>query len=386
VTKRFYDRFKTEHAAFLLFVKGIRAQGDREWYASLMLNRLMFVYFIQKKGFLDGDVNYLRNRLHMMRAARGKDQFHSFYRHFLLRLFHEGLGSDERTPELDMILGKVPYLDGGLFDVHVLERENDAIHIADEAFEKIFAFFDAYSWHLDERPLHADNEINPDVLGYIFEKVHQSAYYAKEDITEYIAQNCILPCLLDTAERQCAVAFEQAGALWRLVREDPDRYIYAAVRKGVELDLPTPTCSASLSGQGSPIRGHAAGDGSATATSPTTPRPSRSCAATARSSASPPGSLAVFPPASPMRSGSAWRPSTAGSGSGPPRRSCSWNISWITRLRTGSKPSPMTPTSPSKSPRTPGLPAGRAHARPVLLARQVCRRTGLRPAPRGSPS
>jgi hypothetical protein len=63
VTRRFYDRFKTEHAAFLRFVEGIRTQGDREWYASLMLNRLMFVYFIQKKGFLDGDPEYLRNRL-----------------------------------------------------------------------------------------------------------------------------------------------------------------------------------------------------------------------------------------------------------------------------------------------------------------------------------
>ncbi len=46
VTKRFYDRFKTEHAAFLKFVKGIGAQADQEWYASVMLNRLMFVYFI----------------------------------------------------------------------------------------------------------------------------------------------------------------------------------------------------------------------------------------------------------------------------------------------------------------------------------------------------
>ena len=52
VTKKFYDRFKTEHAEFLKFIKGIKAQADLEWYTSLMLNRLMFVYFIQKKGFL----------------------------------------------------------------------------------------------------------------------------------------------------------------------------------------------------------------------------------------------------------------------------------------------------------------------------------------------
>ena len=43
-----------------------RASPPREtsdWYASLMLNRMMFVYFVQKQGFLDGDLDYLRNRL-----------------------------------------------------------------------------------------------------------------------------------------------------------------------------------------------------------------------------------------------------------------------------------------------------------------------------------
>ena len=63
VTKRFYTRFKAEHDAFLEFVEGIPVTGDREWYTSLMLDRLMFVYFVQKKGFLDDDHNYLRNRL-----------------------------------------------------------------------------------------------------------------------------------------------------------------------------------------------------------------------------------------------------------------------------------------------------------------------------------
>ena len=63
ITRRFYDHFKREHAAFLAFIKGITDQGDKEWYASLMLNRLMFVYFIQRKGFLDDDRDYLQNRL-----------------------------------------------------------------------------------------------------------------------------------------------------------------------------------------------------------------------------------------------------------------------------------------------------------------------------------
>ena len=228
VTKRFYDRFKTEHATFLKFIKGITATADAEWYASVMLNRLMFVYFIQKKGFLDGDPDYLRNRLKLVRQKNGKDKFHSFYRYFLLRLFHEGLGQPpaQRKKDLEAVLGDVPYLNGGLFDVHELERSYPDIHIPDEAFQRLFDFFDAYQWHLDERPLKADNEINPDVLGYIFEKyVNQKqmgAYYTKEDITGYIARNTIIPYLFNAAEKKCAIAFKPDSAVWRLLRWQPD--------------------------------------------------------------------------------------------------------------------------------------------------------------------
>ena len=154
ITKRFYDRFKTAHDAFLNFIEGITNAADREWYASLILNRMMFIYFIQKRGFLDNDRDYLRGRLEHVRRQQGADNFHSFYRLFLLRLFHEGLGQPEadRAPELAALLGKVPYLNGGLFDEHDLERNYPDIHIPDAAFERVFAFFDAYQWHLDDRP------------------------------------------------------------------------------------------------------------------------------------------------------------------------------------------------------------------------------------------
>ena len=244
VTKRFYDRFKTEHDNFLSFIKGITAQADSEWYASLMLNRLMFIYFIQKKGFLDGDQDYLRNRLRRIQTERGKDKFHSFYQYFLLRLFHEGLSlpSAQRKKDLDKLLGSVPYLNGGLFDVHDLERTYPDIQIADDAFERLFDFFDAYQWHLDERPLRADNEINPDVLGYIFEKYinqkQMGAYYTKEDITGYNARNTLIPFLFNAAEKKCAIAFKPDSAMWWLLRDSPDRYIYAAMRHGVDVPLP----------------------------------------------------------------------------------------------------------------------------------------------------
>ena len=239
VTKRFYERFRRELTRFQGFVEGIAEQGDRDWYASLMLNRMMFVYFIQKRGFLDGDRDYLRNRLRMVQAQSGGGRFQQFYRLFLLRLFNEGLGQpeSERSPELAMLLGKVPYLNGGLFDVHELESDPDTISIPDEAFERVFAFFDAYQWTLDDRPHMDDNEINPDVLGYIFEKYinqkQMGAYYTKEDITGYITRNAVIPYLFDSAKKECPVAFRPDGGVWRLLQDDPDRYIYPAVGHGV---------------------------------------------------------------------------------------------------------------------------------------------------------
>ena len=239
VTKRFYEQFKAEHAALLTFIKGIAEAGDLKWYGSLMLNRLMFVYFIQKKGFLDNDVDYLRNRLNLLQQRQGKDKFHSFYRYFLLRLFHDGLAKApaQRDARMEKLLGKVPYLNGGFFEVHELEQRYPEIDIPDEAFEKLFDFFDKYRWHLDERPLRADNEINPDVVGYIFERYinqkQMGAYYTKEDITEYISKNTLIPFLFDAAKKQCPIAFKPGSYLWRLLKDDPDRYIYPAVLKGV---------------------------------------------------------------------------------------------------------------------------------------------------------
>lgn len=244
-TKRFYAQFQSQHKAFVdTFIKGISEQGDREWYASLMLNRLMFVYFIQSKKFLDRDEDYLCHRLEWMQRDHGRDQFYSFYRTFLLRLFHDGLATpkDERTPEIEALIGDIPYLNGGLFELHEIERAYPTIEIPDAAFESLFRFFREWDWHLDTRENRTGKEINPDVLGYIFEKFinqkQMGAYYTKEDITGYISRNTIIPFLFDTAKRDCENAFLPRGEVWRLLAENPDHYIYKAVRHGVDLPLP----------------------------------------------------------------------------------------------------------------------------------------------------
>lgn len=242
VTRRFYDRFKDRRNAFAGAISGIADRQTTDWYASVLLNRLMFVYFIQKKGFLDRDTDYLSRKLGECQARFGGDRFYSFYRTFLLRFFHEGLGSPRHDWPEDLrdLVGNVPYLNGGIFLPHPIESEHPDIAIPDSAFTELFAFFDEYRWHLDERPNRDDREINPDVLGYIFEKYinqkEMGAYYTREDITEYIGRSAILPRVFDMAAERCAVAFEEGGPVWSLLSSDPDRYIFEPVRRGVVVD------------------------------------------------------------------------------------------------------------------------------------------------------
>lgn len=250
VTKKFYAEFKKHHTAFMEFIEGMddhiknADNKNKQWYASLMLNRLMFCYFIQRKGFLDGDRKYLENRLKACKDYQGTN-FYSFYRSFLLKLFHNGLGKpqDQRNEELPIPMGNIPYLNGGLFDVHELEKQFEEITIDDAAFEKIFGFFSQWNWHLDTSEEASGKEINPDVIGYIFEKyindrADMGAYYTKEDITDYISKNTILPYLIDETQRHYPKAFAAHGEIWGMLKESGDHYVYDAVKKGVELPLP----------------------------------------------------------------------------------------------------------------------------------------------------
>ncbi|MDR2692818.1 MAG: Eco57I restriction-modification methylase domain-containing protein [Chitinispirillales bacterium] len=238
VTKKFYEHFKKEHTKLSGFIHGIVQTADREWYASIMLNRLMFCYFMQRRGFLDNDRNYLRNKLKECKTKLGKGKFYSFYRSFLLVLFQQGLGSCAHAPKIKELIGRIPYLNGGLFDIHEIERRNPDINIPDKAFEAIFALFDEYEWHLDTRDSATGNEINPDVIGYIFEKyindrAEMGAYYTQEDITGYISRNAILPYLLNAVEKNHPTPFAPNGAVWNFLKASGDEYIFESVKKGV---------------------------------------------------------------------------------------------------------------------------------------------------------
>ncbi len=170
VSKKFYGEFDAQHLAFLELIQGVPDERKRCWYASVLLNRLMFVYFLLRKGFVNGgQLDYLQDNLRQSKQ-QGKDRY---FRDFLALLFFEGFAKpeDKRSPEALARLGKVRYLNGGLFLRHQVENECPELDVPDRAFENLFALFERYSWNLN------DPEIREAWLDYLSSFPHVSAYF-----------------------------------------------------------------------------------------------------------------------------------------------------------------------------------------------------------------
>jgi hypothetical protein len=200
VTKRFFSDFQQLHQTLIDAIAGVADERDRHWYASVLLNRLMFVYFLQRRGFLDGgDYRYLQQRLETS-TDRGQDRYFS---EFLTTLFFEGFAKPEadRSAETTALIGNIRYLNGGMFLPHQVEQQYPGLTVPDRVFGEILALFEGYDWVLDDTPAGNEREINPAVLGYIFEKyINQKsfgAYYTRTEITEYLCEQTIHRLVLD---------------------------------------------------------------------------------------------------------------------------------------------------------------------------------------------
>jgi hypothetical protein len=207
VTKEFYTEYDEQRRQFFTHISGIDDVDERHWYTSVLLNRLIFIYFLQQRGFLDnGNLNYLQDKL-TMSQERGADHF---YDRFLQTLFFEGFAKppESRSADVNALLGKIVYLNGGLFAPHVVETRWPNIRIPDLAFKNLLLFFSSYVWSLVDIPTGRDEEINPDVLGYLFEvqmdHMPFGSAYIRTEITEYFCKQTIYRILLEKVNRQIA--------------------------------------------------------------------------------------------------------------------------------------------------------------------------------------
>ena len=181
-------------------------------YVKKMLGRLVFLHFLQKKGWLGacggswtgGDPAFL---LHLFEKATPAQQA-DFLDGVLEKLFFNALNTD-RSAQGDLFdtgvrgIGKcrIPYLNGGLFE----KDELDALRVLfpAEFFRDLLGFFAEYNFTIDENDAdEAEVGIDPEMLGRIFENLlednkDKGAFYTPKEIVRYMCRQSLLAHLAE---------------------------------------------------------------------------------------------------------------------------------------------------------------------------------------------
>jgi len=209
VVKEFYEQFKNLRNNLVQEVSGIPDDRDdaKQRYVQVILDRMIFLYFIQEKRLLDRNPDYLHEQ-----PAKVVDKSSDRYEEFYAPLFFNYLAEDKQNPDF----GKLPYLNGGLFAKNPIEEEFEDAKLGDSSektndlFDDILDFLSDWNWNVDERLDIVDpKNLSPAVLGHIFEQTvnqkEMGAYYTPEEITGLMARRTVHPYLLDQLnEAVCA--------------------------------------------------------------------------------------------------------------------------------------------------------------------------------------
>jgi hypothetical protein len=201
VVKEFYEEFEDLRTDLVQEVSGIPDdRGDaKQRYVQIVLDRMIFLYFIQEKRLLDRNPNYLHEQPGEV-VDDSEDRYENFYR----PLFFDYLAEDKQNPDF----GSLPYLNGGLFAKNPVEEEfpeaklGESAEETNELFDDILDFLSGWNWNVDERLDIVDpKNLSPAILGHIFEQTvnqkEMGAYYTPEEITGFMSRRTIHPYLLD---------------------------------------------------------------------------------------------------------------------------------------------------------------------------------------------
>ena len=170
-------------------------------FVKKLLGRLVFLHFLQKKGWLgcppdrtdwtDGDPQFLKN---LFATCATKDRF---YNQTLVPLFFDTLNNPNRKNDLFVLTKtRIPYLNGGLF-----ERDFDGVEQIDfpaTLFADLLDFFGQYNFTIDENdPDDHEIGIDPEMLGHIFENLlednkDKGAYYTPKPVVQYMCQQSLI--------------------------------------------------------------------------------------------------------------------------------------------------------------------------------------------------
>jgi type I restriction-modification system DNA methylase subunit len=212
VTNKFFRDYKVVFEQVEREVKeSIPDAETARLFTQRLFNRLMFIYFIQKKGWLrfEGETNYLR-RIFTRAEINGEN----FYKDRLYWVFFYGLSNPFNSKEihdeesLKKKRGDVEYLNGGLFE---LEKdgfdektkmsfsydEPGKVSISNARFGEILDLFEKYNFTVEEStPYEIQVAIDPEILGRVFEELvtgrHESgSYYTPRQIVSFMCRESL---------------------------------------------------------------------------------------------------------------------------------------------------------------------------------------------------
>ena len=175
VTDAFFEEFQKVFS-FLRDNLGVQVD-DEEWahaYALQFINRLMFLYFIQKKRWLGDDSEFVKSYWSTYKQTRQAQD--TFVNKWLSILFFEAFNKKFSNPhwlppKYQEILKQTPFLNGGLFKQNTLDRKH-IVNIADTVFEKIFEFLQKYNFTITEdSPIEQEVAVDPEMIGKVYESL-----------------------------------------------------------------------------------------------------------------------------------------------------------------------------------------------------------------------
>lgn len=188
-------------------------------FAVRLIGRIIFCWFLKQKKS-ENNISLLPDEFLSLQAAK---KYSNYYHNVLEKIFFEVLNKpvSQRNRELTNGYGKIPYLNGGLFDPHVDDfyenQSNWALKIPDKWFYDLFEILETYNFTIDENTiLDVDLSIDPEMLGRIFENLlaeinpetGQSArkstgsYYTPRQIVDYMVDQSLIQYLLNKTKIQ----------------------------------------------------------------------------------------------------------------------------------------------------------------------------------------
>ena len=193
VTDAFFRDYKLAYDATAAELRAQLNPDAANAYAQTLFNRLLFVHFVSKKGWLtfNGRRDYL-NALWADYQANPAQT--NFYADRLDALFHGGMNTPEaqRPPGIAAVIGQAPYLNGGLFERGELDRQG--IRVGDHVIESMLELFNRYHFTVTEAtPLDTEVAVDPEMLGKLFEETvnerHSSgAYYTPRPVVAFMCR------------------------------------------------------------------------------------------------------------------------------------------------------------------------------------------------------